>query len=97
MRVFSTGFSGPTGRFVIKSRKFVLNCEFELFGGESSSVVTTCQQLNLHTEDVTIQGAMKKLSEAIVFFFDTVESRRQLEAAVKELIRGDSVNRGSGP
>ena len=73
---------------MIKSRKFILNCEFELFGEDAGSVVTTCQQLNIHTEDVTIQGALKKLSEAIVFFFDTVESRHQLEAAVKELIRG---------
>ena len=97
MRVFKTGFSGPTGRFVIESRKFILNCEFELFGEDSGSVVTTCQQLNLHTEDVTIQGAMKKLSEAIVFFFDTVESRYQLEAAVRELVRGGRVNRRSGP
>ncbi|MFC1613968.1 hypothetical protein ACFL5K_01580 [Gemmatimonadota bacterium] len=68
-----------------KRKKFVLNCEFELFGDNSSNVVTTCQQLNIHTEDDSIQGAMKKLTEAVVFFFDTAENRNELEAVVSQL------------
>ena len=68
-----------------KKQKFVLNCEFELFGDNSRDVVTTCQQLNIHTEDDSIQGAMTKLAEAIVFFFDTAENRHELEKVVDQL------------
>ncbi|MBN2289840.1 MAG: hypothetical protein JXQ83_10950 [Candidatus Glassbacteria bacterium] len=75
---------------MVKSRKFVLNCEFELFGDEVDNVVATCEQLNVHTEDDSIQGAMKKLAKAAVFFFDTAESRYQLEEVLGELVRRSS-------
>jgi hypothetical protein len=87
---YSTGINGADclGGILNKSRKFVLNCEFELSGEKLNNVVTTCEQLNVHTEDDSIQGAMKKLAEAIVLFFDTAESRYELEASVDELVRG---------
>ena len=71
-------------------RNFVINCEFEVSGKNIDNVVTTCPQLNLHTEGRTIQDAMTKLSEAILFFFDTFEERGELNAAIDELMADDT-------
>jgi len=68
-----------------KKKKFVINLEFEVWGEALDNVVTTCPQLNLHTEDSTIQGALEKLFEGIRFAFQLVESRHELEQALDEL------------
>ena len=70
-------------------KRFVLELEFELFGSELNNVVTTCAQLNLHTEDNSIQGAMDKLNEAVKIFFDTAEERMELPETLDALESGD--------
>ena len=70
-------------------KRFVLELEFELFGQELNNVVTTCAQLNLHTEDNSVQGAMDKLNEAVKIFFDTAEARMELAETIDALERGD--------
>ena len=64
-----------------KKKKFVINCEFEIFGERLDNVVTTCPELNIHTVDHSIQGAVK-------FFFDTAEARHELEHVIDELEKG---------
>ena len=73
-------------------KKIMLELEFEIFGREMNNVVSTCAQLNLHTEDKSIQGAMDKLNEAIKIFFDTAEDRHELPAVLDALERGDTDN-----
>ncbi len=73
---------------VKNNRKFAINCEIELFGDPFHSVVTTCPELNIHTVDNSIQGAVNKLAEAINFFFDTAEARFELEPVLDELEKG---------
>ena len=73
---------------VSKKKKFVINCEFEIFGERLDNVITSCPQLNIHTVDHSIQGATGKLAEAIKFFFDTAEARHQLEHVIDELEKG---------
>jgi hypothetical protein len=70
-------------------KRFVLELEFDVFGEQMNNVVTTCAQLNLHTEDTTIQGAMNKLNEAILIFFDTAEARMELGETIDELVKDD--------
>ncbi|MBW7998165.1 MAG: hypothetical protein FVQ81_16665 [Candidatus Glassbacteria bacterium] len=70
-------------------KKFVLELEFEIFGRELNNVVTTCAQLNLHTEDRSVQGAMDKLNEAVKIFFDTAEARHELSEVLDALESGD--------
>jgi len=70
-------------------KKIVLELEFDIFGSGLDNVVSTCAQLNLHTEDRSIQGAMEKLSEAIRIFFDTAEARHELPAVLDALESGD--------
>ncbi|HLA38813.1 MAG TPA: hypothetical protein VJ417_02400 [Candidatus Glassbacteria bacterium] len=72
-----------------KKRKFVINLEFEVWGDELNNVVTSCPQLNLHTEDTSIQGALEKLSEAVKLFFDQAEAHYNLAQVVEELERQD--------
>ena len=71
-----------------KKKKFVINCEFEIFGERLDNVVTTCPELNIHTVDHSIQGAVGKLAEAVKFFFDTAEARHELEHVIDELEKG---------
>ena len=71
-----------------KKKKFVINCEFEIFGEQMNNVVTTCPELNIHTVDHSIQGAVGKLAEAVKFFFDTAEARHELEQVIDELEKG---------
>ncbi len=70
-------------------KKIVLELEFEVFGPNLDNVVSTCAQLNLHTEDKSIQGAMDKLNEAVKIFFDTAEASHQLPQVLDALQSGD--------
>ena len=70
-----------------KSRKFVIHCEFELFGEALNNVVTSCPQLNIHTTGDSIQTAMGNLAEAVRFFFDTAEARHEFPAVLEALER----------
>jgi hypothetical protein len=70
-------------------KKIVLELEFEVFGPNLNNVVSTCAQLNLHTEDQSIQGAMDKLSEAVKIFFDTAEARHELPEVLDALASGN--------
>jgi len=70
-------------------KKIVLEFEFEVFGPKLNNVVSTCAQLNLHTEDKSIQGAMDKLNEAVKIFFDTAEARHELPEVLEILASGN--------
>ena len=69
------------------SRKFVIQCEFELFGEELNNVVTSCPQLNIHTTGDSIQTAMSRLAEAVRLFFDTAEARHEFLPVLEALER----------
>ena len=75
------------GGNLAKNRKFVIHCEFELFGEELNNVVTSCPQLNIHTTGDSIQTAMGKLAEAVKFFFDTAEARHEFPEVLEALER----------
>lgn len=67
-------------------RMFSIDLEFEVIGERGvEQVVATCPQLNVQTSGDSIQSAARRMGEAVVFFFDTAESRHELNEIVLAL------------
>ncbi len=81
----------PGSATLTKKQKFVITIEFNILGEHYDNVVTSCPELNIHTVDNSLQGATLKLAEAIRFFFDTADSRQELEEVVEELAKSGRV------
>ena len=68
-------------------RMFKIDIEFEVIGERGiEQVVATCPQLNVQTNGDSIQTAARRMGEAVIFFFDTVEARHELKEVIQALM-----------